>query len=51
VNWAAWGGPRRLDTARAASITSASPAAFRKFWQSEPDRWSKLVHDIGAVAN
>lgn len=42
---------RRLATASAASITSASPAAFRKFWQSEHDRWSKVVHDIGAVAN
>lgn len=42
---------RRLATASAASITSASPAAFRKFWQKEHDRWSKVVHDIGAVAN
>jgi tripartite-type tricarboxylate transporter receptor subunit TctC len=42
---------RRLATASAASITSASPAVFRKFWQSEHDRWSKVVHDIGAVAN
>lgn len=42
---------RRLDTASAASITSASPAAFRKFWESEHNRWAKVVKDIGAVAH
>lgn len=42
---------RRLETASAASITSASPAAFRKFWESEHNRWAKVVNDIGAVAH
>jgi tripartite-type tricarboxylate transporter receptor subunit TctC len=41
---------RRLDTASAASIASASPAAFRKFWENEHNRWAKVVNDIGAVA-
>lgn len=42
---------RRLETASAASITSGSPAAFRKFWESEHNRWAKVVNDIGAVAH
>jgi tripartite-type tricarboxylate transporter receptor subunit TctC len=42
---------RRLETASAASITSASPEAFRKFWESEHNRWAKVVNDIGAVAH
>lgn len=42
---------KRLGTASAAAITSKSPADFRKFWQSEHDRWAKVVHDIGAVAH
>jgi tripartite-type tricarboxylate transporter receptor subunit TctC len=42
---------RRLGTASAASITSKSPADFRKFWESEHKRWAKVVHDIGAVAH
>jgi len=41
---------RRLGTASAAAITSKSPEDFRKFWVSENDRWSKVVHDVGAVA-
>lgn len=42
---------RRLETASAASITSGSPVAFRKFWESEHNRWAKVVNDIGAVAH
>ncbi|MDH3288423.1 MAG: tripartite tricarboxylate transporter substrate binding protein [Betaproteobacteria bacterium] len=42
---------RRLGTASAASITSKSPADFRRFWESENKRWAKVVHDIGAVAH
>lgn len=42
---------RRLGTASAASITSKSPADFRRFWESEHKRWAKVVHDIGAVAH
>jgi tripartite-type tricarboxylate transporter receptor subunit TctC len=42
---------RRLGTASAAAITSASPADFRKFWLSEHNRWAKVVKDIGAVAH
>lgn len=41
---------RRLATASAASITSKSPADFRKFWVSESNRWSKVVKDVGAVS-
>lgn len=41
---------RRLATASAASITSKSPEDFRKFWVSEHNRWSKVVKDVGAVA-
>ena len=42
---------RRLGTASAAAITSKSPADFRKFWESEHNRWAKVVKDIGAVAH
>ncbi len=42
---------RRLGTASAAAITSKSPADFRKFWESEHNRWAKVVNDIGAVAH
>lgn len=41
---------RRLDTASAVAITSESPAAFRKFWETEHNRWAKVVHDVGAIA-
>jgi len=41
---------RRLGTASAAAITSKSPADFRKFWVAEHNRWAKVVHDVGAVA-
>jgi tripartite-type tricarboxylate transporter receptor subunit TctC len=42
---------RRLGTASAAAIVSKSPADFRKFWESEHNRWAKVVNDIGAVAH
>ena len=42
---------KRLGTASAAAITSKSPEDFRKFWESEHNRWAKVVHDIGAVAH
>ena len=41
---------RQLATAGAASITSKSPEDFRKFWEGEDRRWSKVVADIGATA-
>jgi tripartite-type tricarboxylate transporter receptor subunit TctC len=41
---------RRLSTAGAIAIVSESPREFRKFWESEHNRWSKVVRDIGAVA-
>lgn len=41
---------RKLDTASAAAITSESPEAFRRFWEAEHNRWAKVVHDVGAVA-
>lgn len=41
---------RRLSTASAAVVLSKSPEDFREFWQKESNRWSKVVHDIGAVA-
>jgi tripartite-type tricarboxylate transporter receptor subunit TctC len=40
----------KLGTASAQSIVSRSPAEFRKFWESEHNRWAKVVKDIGAVA-
>lgn len=42
---------KKLGTASAAAITSASPAEFHKFWESEHKRWAKVVHDVGAVAH
>lgn len=42
---------KRLDTASSASITSKSPEDFRKFWQSEHNRWAKVVKDVNAVAH
>lgn len=41
---------KRLDTASSAAIVSKSPEDFRKFWLSEHNRWSKVVKDVGAVA-
>jgi tripartite-type tricarboxylate transporter receptor subunit TctC len=41
---------RRLDTVSAVAITSESPEAFRKFWETEHNRWAKVVHDVGAIA-
>lgn len=41
---------RRLATASAAVVLSESPEDFRKFWESESARWSKVVKDVGAVA-
>jgi len=40
----------RLATASAVVILSKSPADFHAFWKKENDRWSKVVNDIGAVA-
>jgi len=40
---------QHLATASAAVVVSKSPDDFRKFWQREHDRWSKVVHDIGLV--
>jgi len=42
---------KRLDTASSAAITSKSPEDFRKFWESEHNRWAKVVKDVGAVAH
>ncbi|MDH4149880.1 MAG: tripartite tricarboxylate transporter substrate binding protein [Betaproteobacteria bacterium] len=42
---------KQLATASSAAIVSKSPADFRKFWQSEHNRWSKVVKDVGAVAH
>jgi len=42
---------KRLDTASSAAIVSKSPEDFRKFWQSEHNRWAKVVKDVGAVAH
>jgi tripartite-type tricarboxylate transporter receptor subunit TctC len=42
---------KRLDTASSASITSKSPEDFHKFWQSEHNRWAKVVKDVNAVAH
>jgi tripartite-type tricarboxylate transporter receptor subunit TctC len=42
---------RRLGTASALAITSESPAAFRKFWEDEHNRWASVVADIGAAQN
>jgi tripartite-type tricarboxylate transporter receptor subunit TctC len=41
---------RRLATASAEVVLSKSPEDFHKFWAAEDHRWSKVVHDIGAVA-
>jgi tripartite-type tricarboxylate transporter receptor subunit TctC len=41
---------RRLGTADAMVVLSKSPQAFRKFWEDESSRWTKVVQDIGAVA-
>ncbi len=41
---------RGLATASAVVILSKSPADFHAFWKKENDRWSKVVSDIGAVA-
>lgn len=40
----------RLATASAVVILSKSPADFYAFWNKENERWSKVVNDIGAVA-
>lgn len=40
---------RRLGTASAAAIVSASPEEFNKFWTDEHHRWAKVVKDVGAV--
>lgn len=42
---------KKLGTASSAAIVSKSPADFRKFWQSEHNRWAKVVKDVGAVAH
>jgi tripartite-type tricarboxylate transporter receptor subunit TctC len=42
--------PKRLATADALVILSKSPEDFRKFWEEESARWSKVVQDVGAVA-
>ena len=42
---------KQLGTASSAAIVSKSPADFRKFWQSEHNRWAKVVKDVGAVAH
>ena len=39
-----------LATADAIVILSTSPEAFREFWENESNRWSKVVRDVGAVA-
>lgn len=41
---------KRLATADAMVVLSKSPEEFRKFWQEESARWSKVVKDVGAVA-
>jgi tripartite-type tricarboxylate transporter receptor subunit TctC len=41
---------RQLGTASAAAITSKSPEDFRRFWEGEDQRWSKVVAHIGAAA-
>jgi len=41
---------QRLGTASAAAVVSKSPEDFRQFWEKESDRWAKVVHDVGAVA-
>jgi len=41
----------KLGTASAAAIVSESPEDFRRFWQSEHNRWAKVVKDIGAAAH
>lgn len=41
---------RKLDTASTAVVLSKSPEDFRKFWEGEHNRWSKVVKDIGATA-
>ncbi len=41
---------RRLATASAVAVTSKSPEDFRQFWEEEHNRWSKVVKDVGAVA-
>lgn len=41
---------KRLATADAMVVLSKSPQAFRQFWEEESNRWAKVVHDIGAVA-
>ena len=40
----------RLAKASAAVVLSKSPEDFRAFWENESNRWSKVVRDIGAVA-
>ncbi len=42
---------KMLGTASSAAIVSKSREDFRKFWQSEHDRWAKVVKDVGAVAH
>jgi len=41
---------RRLGTASARAVVSKSSADFRRFWEKEHNRWAKVVHDVGAVA-
>ena len=41
---------KRLASASAVAIVSKSPQDFRTFWEGEDRRWSKVVRDIGAVA-
>ena len=41
---------KQLATASAAVVLSKSPQDFRQFWVGEHNRWSKVVHDIGAEA-
>lgn len=41
---------QRLGKADAMVVLSKSPEEFRKFWQEESARWSKVVRDVGAVA-
>lgn len=40
---------QQLATASTAVVVSKSPEDFRKFWQAEHDRWSRVVQDIGLV--
>jgi tripartite-type tricarboxylate transporter receptor subunit TctC len=42
---------RRLGTASAAAIVSASPEEFNKFWTDEHNRWAKVVKAIGNITD